>query len=569
MHMPTPSRRQLLLAASLLPLSPSLQAKSATPLQALSQRFIEGLWRLDPTAALWAGRFEFAARLPAPDAAWRQRRLRFMQSWRARFEALSPAGLTPAERTDLALLRARAAAEIWQLTVLQEHRWNPADFNVAGPLDLILNTDYAPWPKRLDDAVARLRQVPAYYRAARAALGPVTREHTELALQQAPGVRAVFDELKQRAQGQSAELQPLLDRAHAALGAYELHLRGLLQAGNFRSFRLGAELYETKFGHEIQSAHSARGLFDLALQRREAVLTQMDEQARGLWPQLMGAQPQPEDRFARIGAVIEQLSGRHVARADFVPAIRAQIPELEAWIRQKDLLSLDADKPLVVRETPVYQRGVAGAGIEAPGPYRPQGATYYNVTPLDGLSEAEAESSLREYNHWILQILNIHEAIPGHYTQLVYANRSPSLIKSLFGNGAMVEGWAVYSERMMMDSGYQASPEMALMYGKWHLRTITNTLLDYSVHALGMREAEALDLLQRQAFQTEREAREKWRRVQLTSVQLTSYFSGYSEIWALRERLQARPGFVLKAFHEQFLSFGSAPVREIAKLMEG
>ncbi|MBB5204599.1 uncharacterized protein (DUF885 family) [Inhella inkyongensis] len=536
---------------------------------ALSQRFIEGLWRLDPTAALWAGRFEFAARLPAPDAGWRQRRLRFMQQWQRRFDVMDAAHLAAAERTDLALLRSRVAAEIWQLQVLQEFRWNPADYNVAGALDLILNTDYAPWSKRVDDAVTRLRQVPAYYRAAAAALGTVTREHTELALQQAPGVRAVFDELQLRAQGKHAGLSSALGRAHQALRTYEAQLQNLLKAGNFRSFRLGAELYEAKFGHEIQSAHSAHALYEQALQRREAVLAQMDELARGQWPQWMGAAPQPEDRFARIGAVIDRLSSRHVARDDFVPAIRAQIPELEAWIRQKDLLSLDADKPLVVRETPVYQRGVAGAGIEAPGPYRPQGATYYNVTPLDGLSEAEAQSSLREYNHWILQILNIHEAIPGHYTQLVYANRSPSLVKSLFGNGAMVEGWAVYAERMMMDSGYQASPEMALMYGKWHLRTITNTLLDYRVHVLGLDEAGALDLLQRQAFQTEREAREKWRRVQLTSVQLTSYFSGYSEIWALRERLQARPGFALKAFHEQFLSFGSAPVREIAKLMEG
>ena len=82
-----------------------------------------------------------------------------------------------------------------------------------------------------------------------------------------------------------------------------------------------------------------------------------------------------------------------------------------------------------------------------------------------------------------------------------------------------------------------------------------------------MAEKDVLDLLVRQAFQTEREAAEKWRRVQLTSVQLTSYFSGYSEIVALREQLKSKPGFQLKAFHEQFLSFGSAPVRLIAAEM--
>ena len=109
---------------------------------------------------------------------------------------------------------------------------------------------------------------------------------------------------------------------------------------------------------------------------------------------------------------------------------------------------------MIVRETPPHKRGIAGASIDAPGPYDAGAPTYYNVTPLDDLPAARAESWLREYNRWMLPVLNIHEAIPGHYVQLVYANRSPSLIKSIFGNGAMIEGWAVYSERMMLESGY-------------------------------------------------------------------------------------------------------------------
>jgi uncharacterized protein (DUF885 family) len=260
-----------------------------------------------------------------------------------------------------------------------------------------------------------------------------------------------------------------------------------------------------------------------------------------------------------------------VAPADFFPEIRRQIPVLQDWVIKNNLLTLDPNKPLEVRETPMYQRGVAGASIEAPGPYRPQDKTYYNVTPLDGASPEQAESTLREYNHWMLQILNIHEAIPGHYAQLVYANKSPSLIKALFGNDAMVEGWAVYGERMMLESGYgNNEPEMWLMYSKWNLRVVTNTILDYSVHVLGMSEAEAIDMLQRQAFQTRSEATEKWHRAKVSSVQLTSYFSGFSEIMDLREERKQALGskFVLKDFHEQFLSYGSAPVRVIKGLMQ-
>jgi uncharacterized protein (DUF885 family) len=220
--------------------------------------------------------------------------------------------------------------------------------------------------------------------------------------------------------------------------------------------------------------------------------------------------------------------------------------------------------------------GVAGASISAPGPYDKNGKTYYNVGSMSGWSAEQSESYLREYNDYVLQILNIHEAIPGHYAQLVYSNQSPSIIKSILGNGAMIEGWAVYTELMMLENGYgaakgekTASPEMWLMYYKWNLRTTCNTILDYSVHNLNMSKETAMDLLTRQAYQQQAEAEGKWKRATLTQVQLCSYFTGFSEIIELRKDLKKKLGmnFNLKEFHEEFLSFGSAPVRDVRKLM--
>ncbi|WP_343630373.1 DUF885 domain-containing protein [Roseateles sp.] len=554
-----------------------------TRFQRLANDYIEALWKQEPDAAIAAGRYEFADRLPAPDRANRAQALAFAGQWLKRFEAVDAKTLSAASRTDLGQLLNKLRSDRFALTELRQFEWDPSVINIAGPLDYVLTTDYAPLPVRLKVISARLVQVPAYYKAGASLLKQPTLEHTQLAIDQAPGVLSVLDEIAKAAQGPdaaslgAAERKQLLDRiaaARVAVNGYKAQLTRLLATGKAggkaRSFRLGQALYEKKFGYDIQSSHSAEQMYQRALKAREALLTQMAEISDKLWTQTLGDAPKPEDRYARIGAVIGKLSEQHVKREDFVKEIRAQIPELERFITKHDLLTQDASKPLIVRETPVYQRGVAGAGIEAPGPYRPQDRTYYNVTPLDDLTPEQAESSLREYNRWILQILNIHEAVPGHYTQLVHANKSPSLVKTLFGNGAMVEGWAVYGERMMLEAGYgDNAPEMWLMWGKWNLRSVTNTILDYSVHVLGMTEAQALDLLQRQAFQTEREAREKWRRVQLTSVQLTSYFSGYSDIMELRDQRKQALGasFKLKDFHEQFLSYGNAPVPVIAELM--
>jgi len=143
----------------------------------------------------------------------------------------------------------------------------------------------------------------------------------------------------------------------------------------------------------------------------------------------------------------------------------------------------------------------------------------------------------------------------------------------------MVEGWAVYAERMMMEEGWAKNTEingkveedeMWLMYYKWHLRTVCNTILDHSVHVLGMTREDAMKLLMDEAFQEQAEAEGKWRRVSVTQVQLCSYFTGYTEIYDLREELKKKMGshFNLKKFHEKFLSYGSAPVKYIKEMME-
>ena len=546
----------------------------------LSGQFLTNLWRLDPESAISAGKYDGAANLTIPDAANRQRQLAFINEWLDKFGKLDGSKMSDKQRTDLALLTNKLQSDRWYLTTFREFEWNPAMYNVASSIDFILNTEYAAQPQRLRTLLKRIATVPQYYLAARASIVNPTREHTQLAIAQSAGVLSVLDDLNKAAQASiltPTEKQLYNARVTAARTAVQGYAAWLteqdaaLAQNGARSFRIGKELYEQKFNYDIQASVSAEQMYQKALAAREKLLEHMDSLSDELWTKTMGNVAKPQDRTDKIGMVIDKLSSNHVAPADFVPEIRRQIPQLQEWVTSHNLLTMDPQKPLVVRETPPYQRGVAGASIEAPGPYRPQDRTYYNVTPLDGETPEQAESSLREYNHWILQILNIHEAIPGHYTQLVYANKSPSLIKAIFGNGAMVEGWAVYGERMMLESGYgNNEAEMWLMYSKWNLRSVTNTILDYSVHVLGMTEAQALDLLTRQAFQTKREATEKWRRVQLSSVQLTSYFSGYSEIMDLREQRKQALGsrFVLKDFHEQFLSYGSAPVKVIKELMQ-
>lgn len=550
--------------------------------RAFGEQFFDRLWQLKPDWAIATGYYKYADRLVVPDAAAREELLEQVDRWLAELRRIDPATLSPVVRADWAMLENEFLGSRWALTELKAWQWDPSVYNVAEPFALLLDLTFAPLDERLRLFNRRLERVPAYYAAAKASIEGPSPEHTALAVEQNRGALAVFGaELEQALEmsgldaRERAQFNERLAAAREAIDDYVRWLEALNErlgdgAAAARSFRLGGDLYTQKFAFEIQSGDTAEALYARALAEKDALHARMRTLAEILWPKYFPNESVPSDGLEMTGRVIARLADEHVAPAELLDEVKRQLPELERFVREHALVELDASKPLIVRETPPHKRGIAGASIDAPGPYDAGAPTYYNVTPLVDEPPERAESWLREYNRWMLPILNIHEAIPGHYVQLLHANRAPSLVKSIFGNGAMIEGWAVYAERLMLESGFgEHRAEAWLVYSKWNLRSVCNTILDYGVHVLGMTEAEALELLTRQAFQSDAEAADKWKRVQRTNVQLTSYFAGYSAILKLREQLKReRAGtFDLGRFHERFLSYGSAPVRVIRELM--
>jgi uncharacterized protein (DUF885 family) len=181
-------------------------------------------------------------------------------------------------------------------------------------------------------------------------------------------------------------------------------------------------------------------------------------------------------------------------------------------------------------------------------------------------------SFLREYNVYSIQDLTIHEGVPGHYLQLALSNRYPSILRGVLQSGSMIEGWAVYAERVMIDEGYQDNdPLQRLIMLKWYLRAITNAIIDTAIHVDGMTREEALELMIEGGFQEEREASMKWLRAQLTSSQLSTYFVGYQEWIELRKEIEDAWGdeFTLRRYHDQVLSYGSPPIKYIRALVLG
>lgn len=542
-------------------------------------KFVEEYFQLNPEAGLYAGNYTYAGQISISDNNFFESLKQFNASYQSIMLKMNYAQLSPNDKIDFKIIGNILQKSNFYTDTLQEWKWNPSIYNVGDVIQINLNENYKPLKEKIFFVEKILEKIPAYYESAQKNIDNPTPEHTQLAINQNEGIFSLFNSnipdsvqtLKQRNEIKIEEIERLSQKTMAAKNAIENYINFLKKLKPQKSYSIGKELFLKKFNYEMLTGRDAETTYANALQRKMILHKEMLKLSKELWTKYMGKESMPKEDMVLIKKVIDKISEKHVNANDFVQEIKNQIPVLSNFVVDKELITIDPKKPLIVRETPEYMRGVAGASINAPGPFDKNGNTYYNVTPLSVYkTDKEKESYLREYNHYVLQILNIHEAIPGHYTQLVYANRAPSVIKSIFGNNAMIEGWAVYTELMMLENGYgNSEPEMWLMYYKWNLRSVCNTLLDYKVHVLNISEAEAKDLLINEAFQQMAEADGKWRRAKLTSVQLSSYFGGFNEIINFRDEIKKfdDKNFNLKNFHEEFLSYGSAPIKDIKDLM--
>lgn len=550
-----------------------------SPFETFKLDFIEMLWRTYPGWATSSGFHKYDSLLVIPDKESRETELRFCKTVDSWMQRLNFDSLKPNEKTDYRLIENFLAGVRFNVNEFKSYEWDPSSYNIGGGIFDILDYNRISLKDKMLSLKKKLSYVPEYYKAAKATISNPTKEHTQLAIKQNEGSLYFFDKVLSDSLVKSGlnsadqrEFKANADKAKVALQDYVAFLKNILtdtEKKEARSFRIGKELYEKKFALDINSQYTAEEMYKKAEQRKEFVQGEMFTITQKLWSQYMGTKEMPKDKLVAVKEMIDALSVKHCKREDFITTIEKQLPELTEFINDRQLIDLDSSKPLKVRKTPEYMAGVAGASINSPGPYDRLGTTYYNVTPLTNYTAEQAESYLREYNDYVLPILNIHEAIPGHYTQGIYANRSASMIKTILGNGATIEGWACYVERMMIEQGFHDSPEMLLFYYKWNLREACNFILDYNVHCNNWSEKEVRNLLVNEAFQQETEAAEKYKRVTLSQVQLTSYFTGLTEIYELREELRAKldKKFTLKKFHEKFLSFGSAPVKEIRTLL--
>ena len=522
--------------------------------------FLDEFLALHPTAATAIGDHRYDDRWPDVTDAGREARLEFIDRWLAEFGGLADGDLTAGDAIDRDLLVMELEAERFGETELRDETWDALQwvYLLGDGIFGLLAREFAPLATRLASVAGRLEGVGTVLDGAAVALKgpgdgrPVGRFQSEKALGQLPGIAELIDDALAEAEQAAADdaavaaLRPRLataaENAKAALEAFERHLREDVLPRSDGEGRLGADLFARKMRHTMRSESlTAEGILSAAEQEFDAVRAEMLRLARELWPRWRRGAPIPDDDGAVVREVLDAIAAEHPEAPALLDFCRAENARIEAFCRDRDLIGL-VDEPLDIRWTPTFLRAHGGAMLISPGPLDKGQKAFFAITPMpDDWTPEQKESYLREDNARMLRLLTIHEAVPGHYLQGVYANRSESLPRAIFASGLFAEGWAVYVTQVMMDAGYGADDgALLLTHWKFYLRSTTNAIIDARIHTAGMTEDEAVELMVEGGFQEEAEARAKYDRARLSATQLSTYFAGSIEMWDIELQVRRR-----------------------------
>ncbi|MCE9577173.1 MAG: DUF885 domain-containing protein [Deltaproteobacteria bacterium] len=543
---------------------------------AFAQQFLDAYLRRAPDLATQAGEHRYDAAWPDVSVAGEAADRAFVLETRAALATIPHAELSEQNQIDADILDDHLRYSLFVLDQLKPRDHDPLAYVglIGDGLDPLITRTFGTLDQRMASLAGRLDGVPAIVAVAKQRLAHATRVETETAIQQTKGL---IDLVETELPTQFAAVPARKDALTAAAGHAAAALRDLatflekdLLPRSDGSFRLGRALFTTKLGFALGDEVDIDAFAASAHAMLTATQAEMVETARQIWTDDKLGKLPPLATAAQQKAFVKQVLA-HVAKdrptnKTILADAKTWLDKATAFVKAHDLVRVP-DEPVAVIEMPEYKRGLAVAYCDSSGPLEATPETFYAISPTPSdWPKQRVESFYREYNESMLAELSIHEAMPGHYLQLMHNNQFPSKVRAVFGSGPFVEGWAVYGEWLMAEKGF-GGPRVKLQRQKMVLRLAANAILDHDVHAGTMDMDAALALMKDEAFQEDGEAVGKWKRAQLSSAQLSTYFYGFAELLKLRRLAEVKPGFSERAYHDRLLSWGSPAMKYVRRLL--
>jgi uncharacterized protein (DUF885 family) len=520
-----------------------------------------------PSRATRVGVHDYDSKLDDLSRAGVEARIAELKDQRRQLAEIQRGNLLFDDAIDAQLIDGQIASALLDLETLRTWETNPMGY-VSLPgraIDGLIKRRFAPAPQRLQSVIARLGQVPRIYAAAKANVKDPPKEFTDLAIRMSRGSVGFFektvDAWAKEAAGGDATLLAQFKEANVAAAAAAREFSEWLQKDllprSHGSYAIGADnfLALLKSGDMVELPLPellAKGQAQLAKDHAAFV-----ETAKQI------------DATRSPAEVMATLSDVHPAAGDLIASVARSVEAARHFIVEKDLVTVPSEVRVKVEPTPPYARSGSFASMDTPGPYETKATeAFYYVTPVEADWDAKhQEEHLRLYSPWVVGMINVHEAYPGHYLQFLYAPRFPTKARKLSHSATNSEGWAHYAEQMTLEHGFgNGDPRMKLAQLSEALLRDCRYVTGIQLHTAGWTVEQGAKLFREQCFQEPANAYEEARRGTYNPTYLY-YTLGKLEIQELAREYMEKKHATLKQFHDAFVAQGALPIPLVRRIL--
>lgn len=540
--------------------------------QQLADNYISGYLAWRPQTGVYLGFHEYDGKLTdmSPESIGKE--LARLKEYEQMLTAVDTGALIEKNFYDYRILRNAIRSEIFNFETMGAYSRNPMTY--AGIIDAnaYIKRNFAPLEERVRSIISMENQAPQQFEYAKTNLqDSLAKPYVETAIQIARGTSSflgnelvkALKELKNDTLTASflASNKIAIDATNGF--ADWLEKEKLPKAHNH--YAIGRENYQKMLLYNEGISMTPEKVLETGLAELQKEQVSFNAAAKAINPDKKPVE------------VYNDLKADHPLAQDLIPDARKTTDSIRQFTINRKIVTMPSEVRVKVEETPPYARETSTASMDTPGPFETKATeAYYYITPVDPKWTAtQQEDWMRSFNFYSTDVVTIHEAYPGHYTQFLHLNASSATkIEKIFASYAFVEGWAHYTEKMMLDEGYgnNGDPVRAAKYrlaqsGDALLR-LCRLCVSVKTHCQGMTVEEGTKFLMDNWYQGEKPSHQEALRGTFDPGYLY-YTIGKLEILKLRADYQAQEGanFSLLKFHDRILDNGMPPIILLRELL--
>ncbi len=546
------------------------------------QFFSEVYFHFSPTVGTQNGLHQYDNQLEDYSAANIQKEIAALHTYEKKIEAIDPSALDASVAGDREILLNNVRSQLLTLETIRPWEKNPDIYSsgITGSAFVIMERPYASTDVRLRSTVEREKLMPQVLLEARKNLKNPPKIYTEIALEQIDGDISFFQNdvpsafLSGPDAATDADAKAAFAKSNAAvidaLKSYAAWLKSDLLPRSNGDFKLGAEIFRKKLSYDEMVDVSLDHLLGIAFADLHKNQAEFARVAKEIDPTKTPQQ------------VLAELASIHPAPDKLLNAFQDTFASLITFIDTHHIITIPSKVEPTLEETPPFMRATTFASMDPPGPFETHSTkAYFNVTlPEKDWTPEHIAEHMAEFNIGTVISTSVHEAYPGHYVQFLWTPQFPSTIRKVLGANTNIEGWAHYTEQMMLDQGYAAAPPNAvpeqLREAKLvRLGQLQDALLrdarfvnSIKLHTGQFTFDQAVDFFVTEGYQSHAAGLVETKRGTADATYLY-YTVGKLEIMKLRADMMNKQGaaFNLETFHNDFMRQGFAPIKIIRKAM--